>query len=131
MRKCPKALLYRLDVEEGDEANVLNTMANVITVKDQEKHFSNLECTRAKSARNLQNVLMGPSDRELSYAIENNTIGYNTLRRKDVSNAKEIFGPSESVLKAKTVQKKSKMVREDEERELPEQIMEKFKSTNK
>ena len=73
-------------------------------------------------------MLMGPSDRDLSYAIENNTIGYNTLRRKDVSNAKETFGPSESVLKAKTVQKKSKMVREDEERELPEQVMEKFKS---
>ena len=102
-RKCPKTLLYRLDVEEGDEAKVLNTMANVVTVKDQEKHFSNLECTRAKSARNLQNVLMGPSDKDLSYAIENNTIGYNTLRRKDVSNAKEIFGPSELILKAKTV----------------------------
>ena len=71
---------------------------------------------------------MGPSDKDLSYAIENNTIGYNTLRRKDVSNAKDIFGPSESILKAKTVQKKSKILREDEERELPEHIMEEFKS---
>ena len=71
---------------------------------------------------------MGPSDKDLSYTIENNTIGYNTPRRKDVRNAKDIFGPSGSILKAKTIQKKSKMIREDEERELPEQVMEKFRS---
>ena len=78
--------------------------------KGQTKHFSNLECTRAKSARNLQNVPMGLSDKDLAYTIKNNTIGYNTLRRKDVNNAKEIFGPSESIFKAKTVQKKSKII---------------------
>lgn len=78
--------------------------------KEKEKHFSNLEFTRAKSARNLQNMLTGPRDKDLLYAIENNTIGHNTLRRKYLSNTKEIFGPSESILKAKTVQTKSKMI---------------------
>ena len=69
---------------------------------------------------------MGPSNKNLSYVIENNTIGYNTLRRKDVWITKGIFWLSESVLKAKIVQKKSKMIR-DEEIELPEQLTEKFK----
>lgn len=46
---------------------------------------------------------MGPSNKYLSYAIENNTIGYNTLRRKDVNDAREIFGPLELILKTKTV----------------------------
>lgn len=41
---------------------------------------------------------------------------------------KEIFGPSESILKAKTVQKKSKNIREDEKIDLPELVMKKFKS---
>ena len=92
-RRCPKTLMYCPDVNEGDKAKVFKTLVNIVTVKDQEKNFSNLECTRAKSARNLQNMPMSPSDKDLLYAIENNTIGYNTLRRKDVSNAKEIFGP--------------------------------------
>ena len=53
---------------------------------------------------------MGQSDKDLAYAIKNNTIGYNTLRRKDDNNANEIFGPSELILKAKTVQKENKMI---------------------
>ena len=126
-RKDQKTLMYTLSVNEYNEAKVMNTVASMVTVKDKQKHFSNLECTRAKSARNLQNLLMGPSDKDLAYAIENNIIGHNTLRRKDVTNAKEIFGQSKSILKAKTVEKKSKMIKEDEEIELPKQIVEKFK----
>ena len=67
--------MYRLNINEGDKAKVLKTLANVVTAKDQEKHFSNLECTRAKSAKKIQNVLMGPIDKDLSYVIENNTTG--------------------------------------------------------
>ena len=112
-RKCPRILMYRLDVNEGDEAKVLKTLANLVIVKDQEKHFFNLVCNRAKSARNLQNVIMGPSDKKLLYAVENNIIGYNTLRRKHINNTKDIFRPSESILKAKTIQKRSKMIHKD------------------
>ena len=71
---------------------------------------------------------MGPSDEDFSYAIENNTIGCNTLRRKNSNNAKEIFGPSESILKAKIVQNKRKIIREDEETDLQIQVIKKFKS---
>ena len=116
-KKDPKTLMYTLNVNKCEEVKVPKTLGNVITVKD--KHFSNLECTRTKSARNLQNVLMGPSDKDLAYVIEINTIGYNTLRRKDVSNAKEMFGPSESIFKAKIVHEKSKMIQEDKKVELP------------
>ena len=107
-QKDPKTLIYSLDVNECDQAKVFKTLTNVVTVKDKEEHFYNLEYTRAKSARNLQNVLMGPSDKDLLYEVENNTIGYNILRRKDVNNAKEIFWPSELILEEKTVQKKKK-----------------------
>ena len=128
IQKDPKTLMYTLNVNKCDEVKVLNTITNVVTVKDKQKHFSNLECARANSARNLQNVLMGLRNKDLAHAIKNNTIRYNALRRKDVNNAKEIFGPSESIIKAKTVQKKSKMIQEDKEIELQKQVMEKFES---
>ena len=46
-RKYLKTLMYSLDMNEGDKSKVLKTLANVVTVKDKEKHFSNLKCTFA------------------------------------------------------------------------------------
>lgn len=89
-------------------------------MEDQQKHFFNLECTGTKSAKNLQHVLMGPNNKGISYTIENNTIGYNMLQWKDIDNAKEIFGLSESILEEKTAKKKNKMI--CEEINLPEQV---------
>ena len=40
-QKDPKTLMYTLNVNKCDEAKVLNTLANVVMVKDKQKHSSN------------------------------------------------------------------------------------------
>ena len=73
-------------------------------------------------------MLLCPSDADLAHAIEHNIIGDNNFTRKDVRNAKHMFGPSQAAHKGKTRKMKSKMAREDEEWELPPSVKEKLKS---
>ena len=96
--RCPISNLYRLDIHLEENAKVV---LSVITVEGRMKEFSKLECARAKAARNLQHVLMCPSDLDLAHAIKHNIIGNNEYRREDIVNANRIFGKSEAMLKEK------------------------------
>ena len=99
-----------------------------MTTEDTMKHFSPLEVTRAHAARALQHMLLCPSNEDLKYGIKNNIIGHNNLKARDVNIAEKMWGPSEPLLKGKTPKLKSKMDREDERCELPEDSNETFQN---
>ena len=70
---------------------------------------------------------MCPSDEDLANAMEQNGIKNNTFTHRDVINARKIFGPSEKVLKRKTIRKKSKLPREDTTINIPSAVIDQFK----
>ena len=70
---------------------------------------------------------MCPSEEDLINAIENNVIGHNEYRRRDVINANKLWGKDIATLKGKTTRKKSKLPREDEAIDIPSPIVERYK----
>ncbi len=127
--KCSSSRLYRLDLKESDDKGKPEQeyRMSLVTVKGQQEGYSNLECVRAKAMRELQHQLLGPSDADLAHAIEHNIIGDNNFTRKDVANAKHMFGPSQLSHKGKTRKRKNKMIQEDAEWQMPPAILEKMK----
>ena len=97
--------LYHTQIQRNNNA----VAYNVVTMEDTMKHFSPLEVTRASAVRKLQHMLLCPSDQDLKHAIDNNIIGHNNLKAKDVNIAKKLWGTSEPLLKGKTPKLKSKM----------------------
>ena len=97
-----------------------------MTTEDTMKYFSYSEVTRANAAHKLQNILLCPNDEDLNHAIEHNIIGHNNLKAKDVNIAKKLRGTSEQLLKGKTPKLKSKMEREDQQLEIPDDLNDKF-----
>lgn len=121
---CPLSNLYRLYIEEAEQEGAI---LSVVTIEGKEKEYSSLDCTRARKLRDLQHVLVCPSDNDLSNAIENNVIGHNSFGQNDIKIANNIFGPSVPTLKGKTVKWKSKLPREDECLSIPPTVVERFK----
>jgi len=122
--KSKRTNLYHCKILQNESGIVFNVM----TSEGNAKHFSPLEVTRAKVTRNLQHKLLCPSEEDLKHAIENNIIGCSGLKAKDVDNARKIWGPSEPKLRGKTPALKSRMDREDERTDLPEELREKFQN---
>lgn len=118
---CPATNLYRLDIKEATTDGALLSM---ITVEDNAKEYSSLDCTRARKIRELQHILACPADDDLANAIENNVIGNTNFGQRDIHIAAEVFGPSVPSLKGKTVQQKSKLPCEDEPISVPPTIVE-------
>ena len=80
-RRCPKTLVYSLDITKSSHQVTTTT---VVTEEDQKKHYSPLECTRAKAVRDVQHALLCPNDIDLIHNIENNVVGHNDFTKKDV-----------------------------------------------
>ena len=106
--RCPYTNMYRLDVKESSEPRV---EVNLLTVNDNQKEYSTLECARANRVRDLQHLLGCPSDLDLAHAIEHNVIGNNSYSRKDVRIATKIYGKDHIALRSKSVKRKSKLRR--------------------
>ena len=124
-RRFPKTFVYRLDITKSS-CKVMTT--TIVTAEEQKKHYSPLECTRAKAVRDIQHVLLCPNDEDLIHNIENNVVGYNDFTKKDVKVATGIWGKSEYGLKGKTPELKSKLMREDEAIDMPDEIKDKFEN---
>ena len=73
-------------------------------------------------------MLLCPSDDDLRHAVEHNIIGNNALCQIDVRNTKKIYGSSEPSLKRKSLNRKSKLPREDVSLKRPKEINSKFAS---
>ena len=70
---------------------------------------------------------MCPRKEDLINAIENNVIGHNEYRRRDVINANKLWGKDVATLKGKTTRRKSKLPREDDTNDIPSPIVERYK----
>lgn len=101
---------------------------NVSTVEEQWKDLSNLEVTRAKGIRELQNLLLCPSNEDMSHAVDYNILANNWYRRINLRNATKIFDKSKEFIKEKSVKKKSRLPREDIAIKRPTEIERKFQS---
>ena len=70
---------------------------------------------------------MCPSEEDLINAIENNVIGNNDFRQRDVVNANKLWGKDIATLKGKTTCRKSKLPREDSAIDISSPIVEWYK----
>ena len=110
-KRCPYTNMYRLDVQVAEKSKI---DVKVITVDNNKKEYSTLECKRVEKVQDLQHLLGCPSDLDLAHAIEHNVIGNNNYSRKDVRIATKIFGKDQVGLKSKSVKRKSRLKREDD-----------------
>jgi hypothetical protein len=115
--------MYCIDINVDEDNHIV--MAHQ-TVTGESAHFSTIDCRRAAKVRELQEALACPSDVDLANAVENNIIGNNPFTRRDVRIAKKIFGPDEPAMKGKTVKSKSKMPREDDISDIPDNIIKEY-----
>ena len=92
--------LYRLVLSTPDEA--INMWSFVTTVAEQARHYTRRDLERAQDARQMQNIIMHPSDRQLS----SSAIKYLAncpVTERDITVATDIFGKNLGSLKGKTV----------------------------
>ena len=109
-------------IEEGKENNVLLHS----TVEEESNKFSQIDQTRAKVVREMQQVLASPSNYDLANAIENNVVRATPFTRRDVRIADIIHGRDVAALKGKSTKKQSKMPNPDEVRDVPEHIVKNY-----
>ena len=120
--------LYRLDIEETTKGGcIFTTVAGCKTTKQrkaalEEAGMLQLDYNQAEKIRDLQQVLMCPSDEDLSNTIENNVIGNNSFTRWDVVSTNKLFGSDIAALKGKMVRRKSKLPREDDTIDVPQRL---------
>ena len=100
------------------------------TVEGEGSKFSNIDQTRAKAVRELQEVLASPSDYDLANAVENNIVGSTPFTRRDIRIATVIHGRNVAALKGKTTKSPSKMPNPDEVTDLPQHIVKHYSQVN-
>ena len=115
---CQPNGLYCLHVSDGDDPKMLLT-----TVEGEKEKYSDLDCTRAKRVRQLQNCLGCSS---LANVLEFGVLGTSPFNRRDIRIANKIYGPNVNALKGKTTKKKSTLQREDEMIDLPYYIWKEY-----
>ena len=108
-------------IEERKKNNVLLHL----TVEKESNIFSQIDQTRAKIVREMQQVLASPSYYDLANAIENNVVGATPFTRRDVRIADIIHGCDIAGLKGKSTKRPSKMPNPDEVQHVPQHIVKK------
>ena len=96
--------LFRLALQNLTEGHQMWSL--VTTVADQSKSYTKRQVTAAERTRNMQNILMFPSDRELGgSAIQ--YLANCPVTEQDIRVASDIFGPNLGSLKGKAVYRPS------------------------
>ena len=99
--------LYRLQLKSPEDA--IHMWSFVSTVAGQARHYTRRDLERAQDARQMQNIIMHPSDRQLAKSalkyLENCPV-----TERDVAIAADIFGPNLGSLKGKTVHRPNEHV---------------------
>ena len=85
--------LYTYVIDEESEVLIHSTVAG------ESNKFSNIDQTRAKAVRKLQELLASSSDYNLVNTVENNAVGSTPFTRKDIRIATAIHGCDVAVLK--------------------------------
>ena len=96
--------LYRLALRSPDEA--IHMWSLVTTVADQAHHYTRRDLERAQDARQMQNIIMHPSDRLMAKTALR-YLANCPVTERDVAVATDIFGPNLGSLKGKTVHRPS------------------------
>ncbi|KAG7374846.1 reverse transcriptase RNA-dependent DNA polymerase [Nitzschia inconspicua] len=82
------------------------TWALVTTVKEQASRYTKRQLEEATTARRMQNIIMHPSDRQLSDVAIHHLRGCPVTKRS-IQIASDVFGPNLGSLKGKTVHRPS------------------------
>ena len=80
-------------------------MLTVITVKEKESQYSDLDVRRAKKARELQGIIGHPPLQKFLDIIDNNKLPGCTIHHRDAVIAEDIYGPDIHGLKGRTTRK--------------------------
>lgn len=75
---CKKTDLYQINFKVSESSGIMCGY-NVVAVEYWLVGFFNLEYTWAKAVRELQHILLCPSDDDLCHAVDHNIIGNNTF----------------------------------------------------
>ena len=97
-----------------------------LTVEGESDKFSQIDQTRAKAVREMQEVLASPSDYDLANAIENNAVGSTPFSRRDVRISNIIHGRDVAAIKGKSTKRPSKIPNPDEIRDVPQHIVKNY-----
>ena len=119
---CPRTNLYTYVIKEGKENNVVLHS----TVEEESNKFSQKDQTRAKAVREMQQVLVSPSNYDLANTFENNVVQATLFTRRDVRIANIIYGCDVAALKGKSTKRQSKMPNPDEVRDVLEHIVKNY-----
>jgi len=80
-------------------------MFTVVTVKEKESQYSDLDVRRAKKARELQGIIGHPPRQKFLDIIDNNKLPGCTVHHRDAIIAEDIYGPDIHGLKGRTTRK--------------------------
>ena len=97
-----------LDTSVYDAATIM-----VQTVRSNYKGFTKKDIKSAKEARQLQDMIGRPSDKDYGGMVSSNMIKNCPIDSTDVSDARAIFGPYLASVRGKTVQRKPKLIVEE------------------
>eukprot|EP00536_Pseudo-nitzschia_multiseries_P012709 jgi/Psemu1/32890/gm1.32890_g len=100
--------LYYCDMREHN-----GTVLALDTVEGKANSYSALDCSRAKKARDMQEILGFPTTQELVKMIDNNIIKDCPITRRDIKIMTDIYGKHASLLKGKSVRQQAPHTRED------------------
>eukprot|EP00536_Pseudo-nitzschia_multiseries_P010661 jgi/Psemu1/26659/gm1.26659_g len=100
--------LYYCDMREHN-----GTVLALDTVEGKANSYSALNCSRAKKARDMQEILGFPTAQELIKMIDNNIIKDCPITRRDIKIMTDIYGKHASLLKGKSVRQQAPHTRED------------------
>ena len=95
-----------------------------VTVEGKEAKFSNINKTHAKAVHKLQDILVSPSNNNLTNAVENNIVGPISFTRRDIRISTVIHGQWDvAALKGKTTNKPSKILNIDKIKDVSSHIV--------
>jgi hypothetical protein len=121
-RESERGLFY-LDTSIKKQAETMLVM----TVQDQMAKYSQRDVQRANLARKLQKTIGHPSIKQFMKIVKENQLPNCPIGTDDILVAEDIFGPSVSGLKGKTV-RSTPMAVSDTYEPLPPGIVEKYQS---
>eukprot|EP00536_Pseudo-nitzschia_multiseries_P013934 jgi/Psemu1/36917/gm1.36917_g len=103
-----KCNLYYCDMREHNE-----TVLAVDTVEEKANSYLAVDCSRAKKAQDMQEILGFPTAQAFIKMINNNIIKDCPTTRRDVKVMLNIYGKHASILKGKSVRQQAPHTRED------------------
>jgi hypothetical protein len=83
-------------------SSVNNDVVLVTTIEDKINKYSVRECSNAKKVRELQNIIVRPSNQDLINYVERNMILNCPITKHDILRAEDIFGPNLGSIKGQT-----------------------------